>query len=136
MSEPGWRRERSGWWCALEPDPAHRRAVRRLVRDEPSLAAFAASAAPAVPRLPGWQNDEARLAALSHDVADGIGCPAIVFHGTRDPAVPFEHAEVAVASIAHARLVRVEGGHLAFAGARDLLLDALTELREGVARKE
>jgi pimeloyl-ACP methyl ester carboxylesterase len=122
---------------ALEPDPAHRRAVRRLLREEPTLAAFAASAAPAVPRLPGWRNDEARLAELSHDILEGIGCPVLVFHGTRDPAVPVEHAEAAAASIAHARLIRVEGGgHLAFAAERDLLLEALTELREEVARHE
>ena len=114
----------------LEPVRTHRSAIHRLRRTTPAVQAFAVSAAPAAPRLAGWRNDERLLAALDPELATGIESPTVVFHGTRDSVVPFDHAEWVASAIRSAQLIAVEGaGHLAFAARRDLLVSALVELR-------
>jgi pimeloyl-ACP methyl ester carboxylesterase len=61
-------------------------------------------------RRAGRRNDLAQFRSLALPPLEGIGCPALVVHGTKDEEVPRGHAEFAARSIPGAKLLWVEGG--------------------------
>jgi len=101
-------------------------------RDVERLNAFLKSLQPMGARKQGQRLEQA-MSEIDADQIRGIQAPTLVLHARDDTLVPFEHAELAAATIPGARLVPMEkGGHLALmldanAGARETLLTFLEQ---------
>ncbi len=68
------------------------------------------AAAPMKPRVPGFNNDMERFAAIEELPLSDIRCPTLITHGTADGDVPFKHAEDAYQIIPDSQLHRMENG--------------------------
>jgi pimeloyl-ACP methyl ester carboxylesterase len=62
-------------------------------------------------RKRGARNDYAQLERLPRYPLEKLQCPALVMHGIRDHAVPFEQARLFVESAPQATLASFDGGH-------------------------
>ncbi|WP_165975070.1 alpha/beta fold hydrolase [Nonomuraea deserti] len=91
-------RRRAVDWIMAEP--GRREITRRLIL----------SLTPYEDRAPGLQNDLARFAALDDSLTAGVGCPALVLHGSHDGDVDPGHAHHAAATIPGAVLHIVPQG--------------------------
>ncbi len=89
---------------------------RELLGDQPEKQAQVAnmiwSMWPPSLRKTGLDNDFAQFESLELPL-ESIRVPTLIVHGTEDQAVPFEHAEYALARVPGARLHAIEGaGHM------------------------
>jgi pimeloyl-ACP methyl ester carboxylesterase len=77
---------------------------------------FATTILPASARIDGTLNDERWCRELPIVDYGTIDCPAFVFHGEHDAAVPIAHAEFVVEALSDVEFLRVDADHLTGVG--------------------
>jgi pimeloyl-ACP methyl ester carboxylesterase len=81
----------------------------------------------------GYVNDMDQFAVMPEYPLEQIKVPTLVIHGTADDEVPFDHAELLMAKIPHAKLLAVPGGnHIAFYTHASTVMPALRTFLEAL----
>jgi pimeloyl-ACP methyl ester carboxylesterase len=108
---------------------------RELLNDPLKRAAFLRvvdTFVPFAPRRVGIENDRQQIDSLPEIPPQNIHTPALIIHGTADRLVPYQHATAAANAIPDAKVVSLDGGHLAGTLHGPAVRSAITEFVTGL----
>jgi len=107
-----WSQDDAGVVAQIAQNESDRALLGQQPEKQTQVAGMIWSMWPPSLRKIGMDNDFVQFEKLALPL-EAIRVPTLIVHGTKDQAVPFEHAEYAVARVPGARLHAIEGaGHM------------------------
>jgi pimeloyl-ACP methyl ester carboxylesterase len=85
---------------------------------------------PMGPRQEGWLNDFEQMGQMPTYPLAEITCPTLIVHGLEDVNAPLSGAEYAATTIPNAKLLKIEGGHLALITQMDEVMPKIADFVE------